>query len=89
MVHQCIQKGVVERKLCNLCNSSWEKSKDVVYWLGMLTTRIIDHYCPHLFSHLHCETPPEIGWGAIRGTAGVDPPPKCRIIYDNDATAVQ
>ena len=32
-------------------------------------------------------TPPEDSWIAIYGNGGVDPPPKCRIIYDNDTTS--
>ena len=28
-------------------------------------------------------TPPEDGWGAITVNGGVNPPPKCQIIYDN------
>ena len=32
-------------------------------------------------------TPPENGWEAIVGNGGVYPPPKCRMIYDNDTTA--
>ena len=32
-------------------------------------------------------TPPEDGWDAFVGNGGVYPPPKCRMIYDNDTTA--
>lgn len=40
-------------------------------------------------SNTICETPPVNGWKSVRGTGGVDPPPKCRIQNNNSGGGVR